>query len=65
MERQGAHAEIEVDGGINEDTAPRVVDAGARVLVAGTSVYRAPEGIGAAIHDLRVAGRRGLPDVAE
>jgi ribulose-phosphate 3-epimerase len=31
---------IEVDGGINEETAPMVVEAGARVLVAGSAVYK-------------------------
>ena len=31
---------IEVDGGINEETAPIVAEAGARVLVAGSAVYR-------------------------
>lgn len=31
---------IEVDGGINEKTAPVMVEAGARVLVAGSAVYR-------------------------
>lgn len=32
---------IEVDGGINEDTGRRVVEAGASILVAGTFVYKA------------------------
>lgn len=31
---------IEVDGGINVETAPLVVEAGARALVAGSAVYR-------------------------
>jgi ribulose-phosphate 3-epimerase len=31
---------IEVDGGINEETAPLVAEAGARALVAGSAVYR-------------------------
>ena len=31
--------EIEVDGGINSDTAPLVLEAGATVLVAGTAVF--------------------------
>ncbi|MEB3101233.1 ribulose-phosphate 3-epimerase [Ferviditalea candida] len=33
------HVEIEVDGGINPETAKRVVDAGANVLVAGNAVF--------------------------
>lgn len=31
---------IEVDGGINPETAPRCIDAGADVLVAGSAVFR-------------------------
>ncbi len=45
--------EIEVDGGIDERTTPLVVAAGASVLVAGTSVFRAPGGIRAGIDRLR------------
>ena len=41
--------EVEVDGGINEQTAASVVEAGADVLVAGSSVYGAPDGPGPAI----------------
>ncbi len=36
-------AEIEVDGGINEETARKAVDAGADILVAGSYIYRAKE----------------------
>ena len=32
--------DIQVDGGINIDTAPDVVSAGANVLVMGTAIYR-------------------------
>ena len=31
---------IQVDGGITEETAPLMVEAGARILVAGSAVYR-------------------------
>ncbi|MEA3485106.1 MAG: ribulose-phosphate 3-epimerase [Candidatus Aerophobetes bacterium] len=34
--------EIEVDGGINQITAKKVVEAGATVLVVGTSIFEAP-----------------------
>ena len=34
---------VEVDGGINPQTAVKCVKAGADVLVAGTSVFRAPD----------------------
>jgi ribulose-phosphate 3-epimerase len=36
----GRPIDIEVDGGITPETAPRVVAAGANVLVAGTAVFR-------------------------
>ncbi len=45
---------LEVDGGIDATTAPRVVNAGADVLVAGTSIFREPN-IGQAVRDLRKA----------
>jgi len=48
-------AELEVDGGINADNAPDIVKAGANVLVAGNSVFRAKEGISQAIRRLREA----------
>ncbi len=35
--------DIEVDGGINPQTAKRVVEAGANVLVAGNAVFKAPD----------------------
>jgi len=35
--------EIEVDGGINHDTARKVVQAGATILVAGIAVFGAPD----------------------
>lgn len=39
----GAHALIEIDGGINRDTAARVAAAGADILVAGTAVFRSAD----------------------
>jgi ribulose-phosphate 3-epimerase len=46
---------IEVDGGITGATAPRVVEAGASVLVAGTSVFNPRESVAEAIARLRHA----------
>jgi ribulose-phosphate 3-epimerase len=48
-------AELEVDGGITIDNAPAIVKAGANVLVAGNSVFKAREGIGQAMQRLREA----------
>lgn len=41
--RTGSHALIEVDGGVNADTAPALIEAGADVLVAGSAVFGAPD----------------------
>lgn len=41
----GRPVELSVDGGINARTAPSVVAAGATVLVAGSAVFRAPDGL--------------------
>lgn len=38
------NCELEVDGGVDHQTAPKVVAAGARVLVAGSSIYGASDG---------------------
>ena len=40
----GRPIELEVDGGVDADTAPRAVAAGADVLVAGTAVFRGGAG---------------------
>ena len=47
--------ELEVDGGIDEATAPMVVAAGANVLVAGTSVFGVSKPVAAAMEALRDA----------
>lgn len=36
---KGLSVEIEVDGGVNEETARKCVEAGANVLVAGSAIY--------------------------
>lgn len=45
--------DIEVDGGINEDTADDAVQAGASILIAGTTIFRHPNGVQAGIDALR------------
>ena len=47
--------EIEVDGGIDARTAPLAVEAGATLLVAGSSVFGHPDGVAAGIRALREA----------
>ncbi len=48
----GSHALIEVDGGVQGETAPRLVEAGVDVLVSGSYVFKAtdPEAV---IHGLK------------
>jgi ribulose-phosphate 3-epimerase len=48
--------ELEVDGGIDAETAPQVVAAGARVLVAGSAIFGHKDGVAAAMNRLRGAG---------
>ena len=47
--------ELEVDGGIDEATAPIAVAAGANVLVAGTSIFGADKNVRVAMESLRDA----------
>jgi len=46
-------AELEVDGGINAEIAPRVAKAGARVLVAGAAVFNKKESVSQALGRIR------------
>ena len=43
LDEQGSSALIEVDGGVQAETAPRLVEAGADVLVSGSYVFRAAD----------------------
>jgi len=53
LDERGLEAELEVDGGINADTAPGVVRAGATVLVVGSAVFNEKESVADAISRLR------------
>ncbi len=46
---------IQVDGGVDPESAPKVVRAGAQVLVAGSALYRADDGLASALARLRSA----------
>jgi ribulose-phosphate 3-epimerase len=45
--------ELEVDGGIEPHTAAQAVQAGARVLVAGSAIFGAKDGVAAAMERMR------------
>jgi ribulose-phosphate 3-epimerase len=53
LDELGLAAELEVDGGINAEIAPRVAKAGARVLVAGAAVFNKKEGVSQALGKIR------------
>lgn len=42
IEESGSKALIEVDGGVQADTAPRLVEAGVDVLVSGSYIFKSP-----------------------
>lgn len=50
---RGDDVHVEVDGGIGPDTVAGAAAAGANVLVAGSALYRDPEGLDHAVTDLR------------
>lgn len=53
--RTGSQALIEVDGGVNAETAPALIEAGADVLVAGSAVFGAPD-VAEAVRQLKFGG---------
>ena len=55
LDERGLTAELEVDGGINAEVAPRVVKAGARVLVAGAAVFGSGQTVAEALKKMRAA----------
>jgi len=59
IDRFNPACELEVDGGIDRQVAPTVVQAGATVLVSATGIFGQPEGPVAAVHTLRAAAALG------
>ena len=43
IDARGLNTLIEIDGGVNPETAKRCIEAGADVLVAGSAVFKAPD----------------------
>lgn len=52
IDESASHALIEVDGGVQEKTAPRLVEAGVDVLVSGSYIFKADDPL-AVIHGLK------------
>ena len=55
IERINPRCDLEVDGGIEAVTAPRVVEVGANVLVSGSAIFGDSEGVDSAMRRLRAA----------
>ena len=52
IDESGSKALIQIDGGVNAETATLLVEAGADVLVSGSYIFKAADPI-ATIHDLK------------
>lgn len=60
LQQRDLKCDIEVDGGINAETIPQVVRAGANLLVAGSAVYNNKESVAQTMDKLR----RAIPNEA-
>ena len=61
IEESGHQIDLEVDGGISPDTVGGAVAAGARILVAGSALYKHEGGLGDAVSTLRSRAEEALP----
>jgi len=57
MARQGVGIPVEIDGGINATTGELAAQAGADILAAGTSIFKAPD-MRKAVQELRACGSK-------
>jgi ribulose-phosphate 3-epimerase len=48
VDERGLSVELEIDGGINHETAPQAAAAGADILVAGSAIFHAEDPVTAA-----------------
>jgi ribulose-phosphate 3-epimerase len=55
LDKKGLAVELEVDGGINAEIAPKVVRAGAMVLVAGAAVFHSGQTVKEALAKIRAS----------
>jgi ribulose-phosphate 3-epimerase len=60
----GCDVDIEVDGGVAPGTIAGAAGAGANVFVAGTALWRDPDGIAHAVADLRSRAESARPGLA-
>ena len=59
---ESENLDIEVDGGVDQENASRIVEAGATVLVAGASVFRKGD-VKSALHEMRAVVQKGGKEV--
>jgi ribulose-phosphate 3-epimerase len=57
------YVELEVDGGISAKTVAGAARAGARALIAGSALYKDPEGLEHAVSEIRERARQACPGV--
>jgi len=58
----GYRIDLEVDGGISPDTVAGAAAAGARVLVAGSALYKHAGGLEAAVTDIRTRAEKAIAE---
>jgi ribulose-phosphate 3-epimerase len=58
LDRVNPGADVSVDGGVTPETAGRIIAAGANALVAGSAIFRAEQGVAAALEELRRAAEQ-------
>ena len=61
VQASGFAIDVEVDGGISAKTVGGVAAAGANVLVAGSALFHHPDGLGAAVAELRTLAGAAFP----
>lgn len=62
IDEHGLATLISVDGGVNSQTAPAVLEAGVDVIVTGSWFFHHPAGLSGAVSELRDLGARYRPD---
>lgn len=55
IDQRALPCDLAIDGGLNPQTAPKAVEAGANVLAAASAIFRHPRGIAAGLEELRRA----------
>jgi ribulose-phosphate 3-epimerase len=54
IEKESLDIDIEVDGGVDQKTLSLTREAGANIFVVGTGIFKYPQGINAAVKELRL-----------